>query len=116
MDHEKIVMFFRRVMKDNGIDGEVLCCVVIPDYHELHRHEWKREHLVTRYSMLHVDPPLLKCFCRKEYLIPQQFDIAMNNIDFKIDKDLCEPVKPSNLAFIAFDKISTAREVKRIVT
>lgn len=112
LDNHFISQFFERLMAENNIEGEVLCCVVIPDYHKLYKHEWQREHLVTRYSMLHMRPPMFKCLCRKEYLNPSWFNVAMNNMDFKIDNDMCQEIKASNLAFIVFDNITAARKIK----
>lgn len=99
-------------MKEHNIDGKILCGVVIPDYHQMYYHEWKREHLVTRFSMLHMRPPFLKFLCRKEYMDPVYFHIEMSKLDYKIDTEICKDVKASNLAFIVFDKISTAKAVK----
>lgn len=103
-------------MAENHIEGEVLSCLVIPDYHNLYRHEWTREHVITRYDMLHLNPPLLKCFCKKEYLNNLSYEKRVDQLDFKIDKDLCEELKPTHLAFIAFDKISVAKKLKDLIT
>ena len=106
--------FFDQLMKENKVEGEILCCVVIPDYHQLYKLEWKREHLITRYDLLRLKTPLLKCFVRKEYLDPDHFDTALKTIDYKIDTNICQDLTGSHLAFIVFDKISTARAVKLI--
>ena len=108
--------FFERVIEENGIDGKVLCCVVIPDYHMLYSLEHKYKHLFMRYSMFHGKPPFLKCFCKKAYLDQKVFQRQVLKLDEDIDSQLYQNIEATNLAFIAFDKISVARQIKDIVT
>lgn len=103
-------------MKVNKIEGKVLCCVVIPDYHKLYNLEWKWKHVYSRYHTLRNNPPLLKCFCKKAYLKDEAYEKAIDKIDYQIDDQLCGEVKASNLAFIVFDKISVAKKIKDLIT
>jgi hypothetical protein len=116
MDQETIVRFFERVMRHNEIVGKVLCCVVIPDYHKLYKLEWQTKNLFTRYHILHEDPPALQCLCKKEYLDHAAFEQKLESIDKDIDKQLCNEIRPSNLAFVVFDSINVAKRVKDVVT
>lgn len=116
MDHESIVRFFEKVMKHNKVDGKVLCCIVIPDFHKLYKLEWQWKQLFSRYQILSCDPPALQCLCKKEYLDRMAFQEKLEQIDNKIDKQLCNDIHTSNLAYIVFDKIAVAKRMKDIVT
>jgi hypothetical protein len=103
-------------MRKNHIDGKVLSCVVIPDFSKLHKLEWRYHYTCMRYQMFHGDPPLLRIFGNKSYYNEKQFRKALDQIDAKVDDELCRQIKASNLAFIVFDKVSVAKKIKDIVT
>lgn len=111
-----MIHFFNDVMQRNNIDGKVLCCVVIPDYSRLYKLEWDWKNTFARYHMLHNDPPALQCCVSKAYLDDEAFEKKTNKIDRKIDIALCKEIRVSNLAFIAFDRISVAKKVKDLIT
>ena len=115
LDFDPIIRSFKEVMAENNIEGKILGVIVIPDYHRIYKIGRKWYHTFVRHEILHDDPPILKCFCKKRYINEVEYEKEMLKLDFQTDIEHCRELKGSTLAFIAFDSVSVAKQIQKFV-
>lgn len=114
-DPRKVLNFFTRLMQDPEFFGQPLSAVVIPDYSDIIQLENQRQHMIMRYVQFKEKKPLFACGCfaKKHYLMEEELEKKIDEIDFKLDQALNRELDPTRVSFVHLDSLKTVINVNK---
>lgn len=114
-DGSNLMEKIHRQFRENGVRGNALGIVTIPDYTKLVKIEKDKKKLKQFYALVTAKPPTLcKCMLTKDMMDEEEYNKSMRKYDRKIDKLLDAPLKFSGVSFVCFDSLKTVNEVLNI--
>lgn len=112
MEIEKLEAVLQELVRSPDINGNLQCCIIIPDYTELLKKEIERQDVIITYEIFDEEKISLELIANKVYKHPDDFHKKLNTIDYEIDGLLTKPVLPSHTVFAAFDSLDTIMKLK----
>ena len=95
------------------IRGSVESCVVVPDYSGLLELERKRQELVFCREVCEEEELALDFLADKSFKDPDEFEKALQKLEFGIDQALTRELKQTHTAFIALDSTDTVKKLRK---
>ena len=91
-------------------------CVIIPDYGRLYKLERQRQHKMHRRDVVSLHKPFFRCCLKKQYTDPHEMNKVMQQIDYRIDREITKELKASHFAFVTLNSMEAVHRLVCSIT
>lgn len=109
----KLVGLIKTELRNQGLDSTINASNVMPDHSKIFELERQRADLVTRHGIISKYKPPWKFIIPKELLSSPDYRKKLDQIDFEIDQQLMQPLKPSCTVFMSLNSLKSISYLKK---
>jgi hypothetical protein len=109
----KLVGLIKTELRTQGLDSTINAANIMPDYSKLFVLERRRAELTSSFGIISKFKPTTKMVLPNEMVNAPDFRKKLDQMDFKIDKQLMHQVKPSRTAFMSLNSLKSISFLKK---